>query len=121
MDSDTDVFLLELSGFHPDLNRTRLETIDYWCPDLPPITIAYAELGHVIVDIFSSLDNEAKEKIFQHIENGINSNNDSLATAVATGLIEAIVSRSDKDGSWPKILNYFLTYSREHAMRWHEY
>jgi hypothetical protein len=47
------------------------------------------------------MDSTARKSIFDMIGEGMKSADDALVTAVATGLIEALVGRAAKDGRWP--------------------
>ncbi|WP_234805431.1 hypothetical protein [Salmonella enterica] len=57
--------------------------------------ILFWQIGKSFVAIFSELDCVKKELFFKYIEDGMASDNDELATAIATGLVEAIVTSPD--------------------------
>lgn len=113
-------FLNDLAGISPAIMQARDETIAYWAPDEPPITVAFAEVGHALVDEIAILDNSAREAAFLMIEEGISSEDEQLSTAVATGLIEAMVGHAAKRGSYSEILALLGSNSRLHAKAWHE-
>lgn len=94
MDNKATELLDRLSRLSPFIAEARNETIDYWSPDEPPITVAFAEIGHAIVDKIDELDSDAQQAAFQMIEEGISSDDEQLSTAVATGLIEGIVGHA---------------------------
>jgi hypothetical protein len=119
MDNKATELLDRLSRLSPFIAEARNETIDYWSPDEPPITVAFAEIGHAIVDKIDELDSDAQQAAFQMIEEGISSDDEQLSTAVATGLIEGIVGHASKLGSFQELLAKLGQNSRSHAIAWH--
>lgn len=119
MNTKASEFLDRLARISPLIEEARSETIEYWSPDEPPMTVAFAEIGHAIVDKIDALDSDAQQAAFQMIEEGISSDDEQLSTAVATGLIEAIVGRSADRGSFPEFLAKLGQNSRFHAVAWH--
>ncbi|MNJ81998.1 hypothetical protein D3C77_811110 [compost metagenome] len=50
------------------------------------------------------------------------SDNDELATAVATGLVESLVTASDENESvWKEIEAYLHVESKKHALAWKKF
>lgn len=92
---------------------------EYWMPEYPPTLLLFALVGKSLVkqlDVFNALD---AKLIFQHIEEGMNSPCDELATAVATGLIESMVTASDNDETiWNKLENSMHVETKKHALAW---
>jgi hypothetical protein len=97
----------------------RRELFEYWEPDQPPVTVLFAALGKELVRQFDAIDKTAREAVFRYIEDGMNSKDDSLVTAVATGMIEAIVSESVRSAKWPQIEMCLGDLSKRHARKWH--
>jgi len=118
MNIETLAFLDGLSRISPVIAEARDATIDYWSPDEPPITIAFAEIGHAIVDEIDAFDSAAQQAMFQMIEVGISSDDEQLSTAVATGLIEGMVGRANRRGNFPEFLAKLGPNSRSHAVAW---
>jgi hypothetical protein len=58
-------------------------------------------------------------RIFRQVEEAMTSEHVDLATAVATGLIEAIVGKTASDEEkWLQIASMFGKLTREHADAW---
>lgn len=92
---------------------------EYWFPGSPPTVLLFSQIGKVLATQFYSLNENEREEIFQHIESGICSEKDELATAVATGLVESLVTASDEnDELWEGIEYYLQSESKKHALAW---
>ncbi|HXH46479.1 MAG TPA: hypothetical protein VNK51_21910 [Bradyrhizobium sp.] len=66
------------------------EALDEWRPEEPPVTILFAALGDRIAEDFGRAGVDANRRIFSLIEQAMESGDQGLVTAVATGLIEAL-------------------------------
>lgn len=97
--------------------------LDYWeGEEEPPFTSLFSNIGTAIVHDFSTFDDAVRSEIFAHIELGMNSNDEYLATAVATGLVEALVNASDDNPElWNKIESCLGSESRSHALAWKKF
>lgn len=85
----------------------------------PPYVFLFSKIGKVIANNVFLFDYKKQIEIFSHIESGINSDNEYLATAVATGLVEALVNVSDGNPElWNKIESHLGTESKKHAIAW---
>jgi hypothetical protein len=60
--------------------------------DLADMHTLYSDMGWLIAERFSSL--EDRERVFELIELGMRNGDRNLKTAVSTGLIEAMISRT---------------------------
>lgn len=93
--------------------------LDEWQPEEPPVTTLFAAIGDRIVEDFVSADVYANRRMFSLIEQALESGDQSLVTAVATGLIEAMVTRAaQSEGIWEKIALLLGPRSRRHAEAW---
>lgn len=93
--------------------------VEYWLPDPPPTILLFSLVGKALVNQLASLSHSEKSALFQHIETGMRSDNDELATAVATGLVESLVTASDENESvWKEIEAYLHVESKKHALAW---
>jgi len=102
-----------------ELRAVYQESVEYWAPDVPPITIILGELGRQIVDGLNDVEPEVNRRIFQLIEAAMKSADGDLQTAVASGLIEAIVTRTDQDEHvWEIVSSMLGELSRKHAESW---
>ncbi|QPF85087.1 hypothetical protein IC762_01765 [Bradyrhizobium genosp. L] len=118
MSETAERFLSEVVEFSPSLAEVYRETIKYWAPDLPPITVAYAEIGRKFADIFEELDPNTRASIFALVEAGMQSDDEAIGTAVATGLIEALVGRAWRTGRWEHVREELGPLSKSHADAW---
>ncbi|OCG76239.1 hypothetical protein A9G42_08345 [Gilliamella sp. Nev6-6] len=85
----------------------------------PPYIFLFSKVGKVIANNISYCDDKERLEIFSHIESGINSGDEYLSTAVATGLIEALVNTSDGNPElWDRIEDYLGTESKKYALAW---
>jgi hypothetical protein len=95
------------------------KSVEYWYPDPPPTILLFSLVGKALVSQLATLEQSDKSIFFQHIETGMMSDNDDLATAVATGLIESLVTTTDENESmWKKIESCLYTESKKHALSW---
>jgi hypothetical protein len=111
-------FAHEIAGLSPGLSVEYRETMRYWAPDDPPPTIVMGDLGNRIVDDFNLVDRATNEAVFNAIEDALAMGDTELFTAVATGMIEAIVGRAIRIGIWDEVLPMFGKLSRSHAIAW---
>ncbi|MNE93909.1 hypothetical protein D3C80_1918170 [compost metagenome] len=96
--------------------------VEYWLPDPPPTILLFSLVGKALVNQLASLNHSEKSALFQHIETGMRSDNDELATAVATGLVESLVTASDENESvWKEIEAYLHVESKKHALAWKKF
>jgi hypothetical protein len=63
-----------------------------------------------------------QQKLFAAIEAGMVSANTVVSTALATGLVEALVSRADNSpGLWEEIESLMGPSSKRHAVAWRDF
>ena len=118
MSESTQRFLTEITTLSRGLAEAHQETIEYWAPDLPPVTVAYAEIGHKLVDEFEEIDTRTRTAVFHLIEEGMEREDEELGTAVATGLIEGMAGRAARRGNWDNVRAELGPLSRSHADAW---
>lgn len=112
------LFIRELVALAPGLGAAYQDTIDYWGPDEPPVTVALSDLGHRVVDDFSSVDATVNESVFRAIESALGSGDGEVATAVATGILEAMIGRAIRVGIWERVQPMLGERSTSHAAVW---
>ncbi|MDQ0419272.1 hypothetical protein J2045_000282 [Peteryoungia aggregata LMG 23059] len=89
-------------------------------PEPAGIVSLCAEAGWQIAANFHSIPNPGA--LFEVIEAAMASGDDTLSTAVATGLIEGLISSSDnRPGEWGMILPYLGVKSKAYADAWIEF
>ncbi|MDG0806301.1 hypothetical protein [Pectobacterium brasiliense] len=95
------------------------KSVKYWLPDNSPTILLFSLVGKALVNQLDFLRESDKLEFFQHIETGMLSDNADLSTAVATGIVEGLVTASDEDESmWKRIESYLHTESKKHALSW---
>ncbi len=103
------------------IERIRIvvnELNDDWGNNVP-ITILFSGIGIFVVNYFDKLSDLDKGYIFDRIEYGLNSGDDSLKTAIATGFLEALYSRSSENKVlWGRIEAHLGKKSREYIVAW---
>ena len=83
----------------------RYVDLSYWLdPESPMPFVLIADFGHKIAQEFESIGEKDWSELVSLIEEGLNSEDEYIETAVATGLIEAIVHVAEPiHGLWPRI------------------
>jgi hypothetical protein len=115
-------YLRKFASEAPGLDEALTECVKEWEPETPPITIAFAQVGHAIAEHLDSYDISTTKRVFRMIEEAMASRDEVLATAMATGLVEAIVTASDKrEGLWKKLELLFGSQSLKHANAWRNF
>lgn len=111
-----------MAAISPVIGTAVAETFEEWLPDDPPLTTLFGAVGWRIAEAFDSFSAEEIERIFLQIEEGMSCGFEPLVTAVATGLLEAIVSATDRsDGLWERVLPALGDRSRSHVLAWREF
>jgi hypothetical protein len=106
-------------GQSRNLESAYRESIEYWEPDAPPVTVLFSALGDQVAEHFDSTDDEVNRRIFDLIETAMKSGENELVVAVATGTIEAVVARAFcEEGLWNRIAPMLGTLSKQHAQAW---
>lgn len=105
------------------LRKVGADTYEYWKPEEPPVTVLFGVLGAEIARQFNMLSEETKKAIFQHIEEGMATSDIFLTTAIATGLIEALVSKAEKQPKqlWDDIESKLGILSKQYVKEWLEF
>ncbi len=108
--------LLDISG---GIREAYEEMVEDWSPEDPPPTTLYAALGYQIADDFLGYHSEARMRIFSLVEQAMESEDEDLGEVVATGLIEALVTRAmETEGLWEQIKPLLGPQSLYHAEAW---
>ena len=118
-----DNYLIDYLGFFSlksePIKKTIEQAIKYWLPDSPPTILLFSQVGKTLAYQLALLSEMDKTNFFQHIESGLCSENDELATAVATGLIESLVTVSDENTAlWKEIESCLQPESKKHFLAW---
>lgn len=112
-------FVDQIIALSDGMQASSDETLDYFAPNDPPVTTLFAALGDRIAEDFDSTSVDVNQQIFRLIEEAMCSSDYHLVTAVATGLIEAIVTQTARnEGLWLRISSMFGERSLHHAKAW---
>lgn len=119
MKMKTDEFISFVIDRNEFLKNDVKKCLEYWMPDAPVPILLFSLVGKSIVKHLSFFNENEKLSLFQHIELGMTSDNEELAIAVATGLVESLVTASDANESvWKEIEYYLQVESKKHALAW---
>ena len=122
MNVQTQEYLERLTRMAPALGDCVARLAASWAPESPPLTILFSEVGDAIASHLAQMPRDLQQKLFAEIERGISSQNDELRTALTTGLIEALVGRSDKQPELVAELELlFGARSLKHAREWRDF
>lgn len=95
------------------------EVLDEWLPEEPPVTTLFAALGDRVAEDFDGAGVDTNRQIFLLIEKAMENGDSGLVAAVATGLIEALVTRAVRDESlWKRMAPFLGPRSLHHAKAW---
>ena len=111
------IFLNNLTRIQA-IHQAKVAAVQYWGDDIP-LTVLFAELGRAIVSEFEKFSHEERAYVFDVVEQGMNSSDAVLSTAVATGLLEAISAKISKDPNLDLKLDSQLgTVSKKYLNDW---
>jgi hypothetical protein len=119
MDIQCQDFVDSLITISERLKKNKLIEEEFWAPEEPPLTILFGALGDGVAEEFDLVDAEVNQRVFSLIEEAMASSHAPLVTAVATGLIEAVVSSAaQKNDLLVRILSMMGKLSLHHAEVW---
>lgn len=109
-----------LTAASGELEAAYQEVLKAWSPEEPPSTTLFAAFGDRIAQVFGRVGEDSNRLVFSLIEQAMASGDQRLVTAVATGLIEALVNRAigESDARWRQIESYLGPRSLDHANAW---
>ena len=109
-----------LTGLHKALKIKFDEEIEYWKPDPLLSTVMTGSFGEVLVEQESEFTDEEYRSVFSAVENLLLNYNEEVGTAVATGLLEALIQLSDQRN--PARFVYFLgEEAKKYCIAWDEF
>jgi hypothetical protein len=88
------VFLKEFMNLSKGIDNAIKKTFEFWAPETPPINCMFGDIGAAFFEEVMSLDTHTIVRFLELVEKGMLSDDEEYSTAIATGLIEAIVNRS---------------------------
>ena len=115
-------YLRSLVADVPALNAALNRSLQSWGTETPPNTVIFAEVGDAIASNLAALPIDVRRKVFSAIEEGMVSQDAALSTAMATGLVEALVANADtKPDLWKEFENLLGAASIKHAVAWRNF
>jgi hypothetical protein len=120
LDGEIGVFLRRFVGTYPPLRQELEKQIAEWAPEAPPVTCLFGDFGDVIRDNYASVDPDEVRRWFACIEQGVNSGNEVLIAALATGLIEVLVNSHYGKPNWSEMEALLGPESLRYAIAWGE-
>lgn len=96
------------------------EDLDFWSPELPPLTLLFTSLGNEFISSFEEIDQNDYDEIFIDIEKYMLMDDENdVSNAVATGFLEGIVNLSGPHkNNWELIESRLLESSKKYAQAW---
>jgi hypothetical protein len=115
-------YLRALVAGIPALDDARNRCLRKWGTETPPITVLFAGVGRAIAENLAVLLGEVQQRLFAGIEESVVSQDSALGTAMATGLVEVLVTSADKNpGLWAEPEKLFGPASLKHAVAWRDF
>ncbi|MCO7246026.1 hypothetical protein [Halomonas sp. Mc5H-6] len=112
-------FLTELFAIDSSLKVVSDNVYEDWAPVSPPLTILFATIGVKFAEEYEERSLEINQKILRLVEEGVVSEDEELGTAVATGMVEAMVNNFLLDGiQWEKCKKQLGEQTLKHAEAW---
>lgn len=109
--------LVDLKLILPEVQDIEERLEDEFFPNPIGTISLFSEIGWFVVDHLNAI--ERPQRIFDLIEDAMLNGDDELKNAIATGFIEALVSRSDtSENGWSEISGYLGSRSLEYANAW---
>ncbi len=119
MDEELGAIVRAFSDVAFSIERRVSDEVSFWAPDPPLANPILGSIGQEIGENFDSFDEHQKQKIFWLMEKYMRLDDDELSTAVATGLIEALVHKAEEvKGRLNRILSYMGPESKKYADGW---
>ena len=122
MNTSTINYLRSLVSEIPALNEKMDRCLETWGAETPPDTVLFAAVGDAIAENVLVFPGEVRRRVFETIEKGMVCPDMAIRSAVATGLVEALVSNADRRPElWAHFQSLFGIASKEHAAAWRNF
>jgi hypothetical protein len=111
-------FIEDLIGELDALRQVKEEVYEEWAPELPSVILLYSRIGRAIVHNFRKSKGDCV-RVLEKIEKGMQSSDEYLCNAIATGFIEAMYAESCREsGLWDEIRPFLGGKTGEYADLW---
>ena len=110
--------LEQLSACSPVMRVELKKLADEWEPEVAPATVTFGALGTSLSAEILRVDTCALECICHVIEQALSEGSESAKNAVATGLLEAVLSAADSNPETARFLKMLGPLSRKYCQDW---
>ncbi|NEQ42446.1 MAG: hypothetical protein F6K00_02340 [Leptolyngbya sp. SIOISBB] len=97
MDEITLKKIEKFSRITPSMHLAFERVVDDWSPEIPPLTILFAEIGDSFVRDFKAIDDRESQAVFNAIETMLTGKDEALNVGASTGFLEAIAVKPEFD------------------------
>ncbi|MBK0097470.1 hypothetical protein IBT49_15910 [Erwinia sp. S63] len=119
MITETEKLVEYYRSFSVKIDEDVKKCFEFWNPENPPALLLFSAIGRSIGFHIDELNENEKCILFNSIEDGIVSKDQTVSTAVATGLIEALVGAiGEDDNKWKRIFIFLGPETKKHALAW---
>jgi hypothetical protein len=103
---------------HPKLQEAVSEITADWDPDPVPLTVGFGNIGRILVQLAAEFDDATLDEVSRLVEHAL-SGGGVNADAIATGLLEAICSRTaDAPAAVERIVSHLGTEACAYIRSW---
>ena len=108
----------ELAQASPVVANRLSELRADWAPDAPPPTVAMGDVGHAIIEAIDRLGDEELARVSAAIETALAQGPKNVQDAVATGLLEAAISATDRHPGGVRFLRALGQNAKAYGRAW---
>ena len=118
---DTDTVVSLLIGTSGRLEQTYRTLCEEWLPDSPPTTLVFASLGRSICRGIECDSDEKNAQLWSTVEKAMDKGDEAVKNALATGLLEAVLSAASGGLSITSITRHFGPTTMAYCRAWDEF
>lgn len=112
-------YLKRFGEIHHSISKAIRNEFADWEPEPPPNTVVMSAIGHTIATHAKEMSSSELEAIFREVERQLIEGSESIRSAVATGLLEALLHvESDKQFDFKVVVSYLGPRSVEYCREW---
>lgn len=120
MDESIYNFARKLMQIAPPLQNVVEEECYEWEPSKPPETVLLGALGRTLAEHYLNIEVAQRQAILELVEQGIQSEDLNLSTALSTGFLEALSNRAIRGGMelWQTVQSELGEKSKAYLSAW---
>jgi hypothetical protein len=111
-------FLRDMASLSPDVTAAIQEEATFWRDEEVPSTLAAASIGRFLAERFEDIEPGIRMRAFALIEAAAGSADEHLNTSVCTGLLEALLHKAERMGTWDRVREHLGPNSLEYVNAW---